>query len=425
MRVTSSPSVRFGKPGVVRSATETTPGALEGTVVDAETDGGIASAVLTFSHENGAYETMSERGGSFRFAPRDVGRYQLVSVEARGYLPFQREFGRSPVTFNSVPGKDVSGVIVRLVSEPKAGSHKSVAGAQGGESDGGSRSRDSNGALRGRVFDARTGLPIAAFAVALWKRDGIAYSEMVAPASFIDASGAYEIGGLGPGTYEATAMAARYAASSYAVVQIADAPVEANFAMHTGARVSGVIRDGATGSPIAGAEVSIEGRRGNAPDLPAAPLSPVSRSDFAGEFGLEHVPPDAIGVSVDKEGYLSRLVSLGMLPEDGEIPPLEIRLARPDQGTDAHVELTGIGATLRPVGETLEILAVLATAGASDAGLTPGDQILAIDGASVGKLGFERGIDAIRGPEGTTVSLRIRRAGRDFDVVVTRKLVRG
>ena len=47
-----------------------------------------------------------------------------------------------------------------------------------------------------------------------------------------------------------------------------------------------------------------------------------------------------------------------------------------------------------------------------------------VDRASVKDLGFEGAIGAIRGLEGTTVALRIRRAGREVDVVVTRKLVR-
>jgi carboxypeptidase family protein/PDZ domain-containing protein len=411
----------FEKAAVVRGAAPAAPGALEGAVVDAATGGGIKGAVLTFSHDDGAHETESGPGGFFRFVPRALGRYRLVTVEAKGYLSFQREFGRSPVSFNSVPGTDVSGVVVRLSPERKAGSRRaSLTAAE----DGGSRGSEATGALRGRVFDARSRSPIAMFAIALWKREGIAYSEMVAPASFIDPSGAYEIDGLDPGTYEATAMAVGYAASSYAVVQIADGPVEANFALHTGVRMSGVVRDDASGAPIAGAVVSLEGRRGDAPDLPAAPLPPDARTDASGNFALEHVPPDAISLRVDKRGYLSRIVSLGNLPEDGDVPPLSIRLA-PREGTDARVELTGIGATLRAAGDALEILAVLPNAGAADAGLGPGDRILAIDGMPVGELGYERGIGAIRGPEGTTVTLRVRRAGQESEVIVTRKLVRG
>jgi hypothetical protein len=248
---------------------------------------------------------------------------------------------------------------------------------------------------------------------------------MVAPASFIDPSGAYEIDGLAPGTYEATALAAGFAASDYTIAQIGDAPVEADFALHEGARISGTVRDDANGAPLAGAAVSLEGRRGNAPDLPAAPMSPTTFTGPDGRFSLEHLPADAISLSVDEEGYLTRLVSLGALPADGDAAPLDVRLTRPEQGADAHVELTGIGAVLRATADSLIIDQLLPHAGAFDAGLQPGDQVLTIDGISVTKLGYEQSIGAIRGPEGTRVTLRVRRSGAESEVIVIRKLVRG
>ena len=136
------------------------------------------------------------------------------------------------------------------------------------------------------------------------------------------------------------------------------------------------------------------------------------------------MPSDVNSVSVAKRGYLVRLVSLRDLPREGDAPPLEIALTPRDADPDAHVELTGIGATLRPRADTLQIQQLVPNAGAAAAGLIPGDQIVAIDGARVSDLGFDRAIGAIRGPEGTTVILRIRRAGGESDIVVMRKLVR-
>ena len=155
-----------------------------------------------------------------------------------------------------------------------------------------------------------------------------------------------------------------------------------------------------------------------------APLSPEAETGPDGRFVLEHIPPDVNSVSVDKRGYLVRLVSLGDLPRDGDAPPLEIALTPREADPDARMELTGIGATLRPRADTLQIQQLIPSAGAADAGLVPGDQIIAIDGARVSDLGFDRAIGAIRGPEGTTVILRIRRSGSESDVVVMRKLVR-
>ncbi len=419
------PSIELTKPVDVRPVRPLAPGALEGAVVDAETDKGIAGAELTFSHDEGAYSTTSGAGGAFRFAPGATGTYRLVAVDARGYASFEGEFGRSPVSFTSTAGKDVAGVVLRLAPESKAIAAHRGRRREEEEADAGNRSAPAaTGSLRGRVFDARTGAPVAAFAVALWRRNGIAVSTMLAPASFIDPSGAYEISGLAPGTYEAAAMAAGHAWSSYAVVQVADSPIEANFALHAGARIQGIVRDDATKQPIAGVVLSLEGRRGDAPDLPVAPLSPEAESGADGRFVLEHVPPDAISLRAGKAGYLVRLVSLGALPQEGDSPLLAIALTPRDGGDGARLELTGIGAVLRARGTALEIQQIVPGAGAADAGLARGDEIVLIDGSPVTGLGFEGAIAAIRGPEGTTVALRIRRAGRDADVLVSRKLVR-
>ena len=422
------PAIQLSKPVVVLPVQAAAPGALAGTVLDAQTSTGIAGAELTFSHDDGAYSTATGVGGAFRFAPRSAGTYRLVSIEAKGYAPFESEFGRSPVSFTSVAGKDVDGVVLRLLPERKnvavdSGGARIEGRSDGGEVDAGNP-KQARGSLFGRVLDARSSAAIAAFAIALFRRDGLA-TTMIAPASFVDPSGAYEIDGLAPGTYEATAMAAGYAWSSYAVVQIGDSPAQADFALHAGARITGVVTDAATRRPIGGATLSLEGRRGDAPDLPVAPLSPEAESGVDGRFTLEHVPPDVASVQAGKQGYLVRVVSLGPLPKDGDAPPpLAIALTPRESGAHAHLELTGIGAVLRPRGDALDIQQVVPNGGAADAGLGPGDAILAVDGASVMDLGFEGAIGAIRGPEGTAVTLRIRRAGREADVVVTRKLIR-
>jgi 5-hydroxyisourate hydrolase-like protein (transthyretin family) len=417
-----APAIQLAKPVVLRPAPAAAPGALEGVVLDAATGEGIASAELTFSHDDGAYSTTTGTSGAFRFSPRLPGTYGLISIEAKSYAPFESEFGRSPVTFVSAPGKDVSGVVLRLARERRRAAN---AGRRSRDVEDGADAGDAqtSGSLFGRVVDARTGAPVAAFAIALFRRDGVAVRQ-VAPASFIDPSGSYRIGGLSPGTYEATAMAAGYAWSSYAVVAIADSAVQADFELRAGARISGRVIDDSTRRPIASAEISLEGRRGDAPSLPVAPLSPEAETDADGRFVLDHVPPDVNSMSVAKRGYLVRLVSIGDLPRDGDAQTLEIALTPRETDPDKRFELTGIGATLRARADSLLIQQVVPNAGAADAGLIPGDQIVAVDGTSVSVLGFDRAIGAIRGPEGTTVVLRIRRSNGETEVVVLRKLVR-
>ena len=413
------PAIQLSKPVVLRAAPSAAPGALEGVVLDAATGEGVGGAELTFSLHDGAHATSTGTGGAFRFAPPAPGTYGLVSIEAKGYAPFESEFGHSPVSFTSVPGKDVSGIVLRLARERRNGGRRARRANDGGDAG----EPSTTASLFGRVVDARSRAPIAAFAIALFRRDGVA-TRLVAPASFIDPSGNYRVAGLSPGTYEATAMAAGYAWSTYSVVSLSDSAVQADFELHAGVRITGRVIDDSTRQPLRGAEVSLEGRRGDAPNLPVAPLSPEAETDADGRFVLEHVPPDVNSVSVAKRGYLVRLVSLGDLPTDGDVPPLEIALTPRDADSDARFELTGIGATLRPRGDALQIQQLVPGAGAADAGLVPGDQIIAVDGARVSDLGFDRVIGAIRGPEGTTVILRIRRSGTEIDVVVMRKLVR-
>ncbi len=420
-----APAIQLAKRVELRRAGNLAPGALEGTVLDAETSAGIPGAELTFSHDNGAWSTTAAAGGAFRFAPRATGTYRLVSIEARGYASFEGEFGSSPVSFTSTEGNDISGVVLRLTPEDKArprrrGRRRSS--DQGDAEDAGTPM--ARGSLRGRVFDAHTGAPVVAFAIALWRRNGIALSRMLSPASFIDASGAYEVTDLDPGTYEAVAMAAGYAWSGYAVAQVATSPVQADFALRAGARIEGSVIDDATRRPIAGAVISLEGRRAVSPGLPVAPLSPEAETGEDGRFTLEQVPHDAMSLHAEKEGYLTRIVMLGPLPEEGDYPPVAIGLTPRASGDDASVELTGIGAVLEASSEWLSVVDVVPGGGAAVAGLVPGDQILAIDGTPVDGLGYERAIGAIRGPEGTTVVLRVRRAGRESDIVVTRKRVR-
>src|SRR5947199_9953339 len=99
-----------------------------------------------------------------------------------------------------------------------------------------------------------------------------------------------------------------------------------------------------------------------------------------------------------KEGYLTRIVTLGPLPEEGDYPPVAIGLTPRVSGDDASVELTGIGAVLAARREWLAVVDVVPGAGAADAGLVSGDQILAIDRIPLARFAYERAIRVIRGP---------------------------
>jgi C-terminal processing protease CtpA/Prc len=62
-------------------------------------------------------------------------------------------------------------------------------------------------------------------------------------------------------------------------------------------------------------------------------------------------------------------------------------------------------------------------------GLAEGDEILAIDGASVARMTLKGAVPVLRGPEGTAVTVTIVKAGdaarRPLTVTVPRRIVRG
>jgi carboxyl-terminal processing protease len=76
-----------------------------------------------------------------------------------------------------------------------------------------------------------------------------------------------------------------------------------------------------------------------------------------------------------------------------------------------EVRYGGIGARLR--GPVLTIVEVFANSPAADAGLRPGDRILAVDDTPTDDLRVDQVVQLVRGPAGTAVTLRVQRAGSD------------
>jgi C-terminal processing protease CtpA/Prc len=95
-------------------------------------------------------------------------------------------------------------------------------------------------------------------------------------------------------------------------------------------------------------------------------------------------------------------------------------------GEEPRLELAGIGASLEKRGEAIWIGQVLPGGGAAEAGLVPGDGIMAIEGAPVEPMSLGEAVQLLRGPEGTSVTLSVVKAsgGRPLTVSVPRRLVR-
>jgi len=98
-------------------------------------------------------------------------------------------------------------------------------------------------------------------------------------------------------------------------------------------------------------------------------------------------------------------------PYSSYIPPVEYQ---PFQDF-LKQQFEGLGVSLEgpPAVEQLTILAPMAGSPAYKAGVEPGDIILAIDGTVTDGMNVETASKLLRGPEGTSVRLKLRRKGAD------------
>jgi carboxyl-terminal processing protease len=86
----------------------------------------------------------------------------------------------------------------------------------------------------------------------------------------------------------------------------------------------------------------------------------------------------------------------------------------------------GIGAVLSSAPDGLELRRVMPDTPAADAALAAGDVVLEIDGTVLKGMSIEDAIQRIRGPEGSVVTLRVRRAGGAVEEIpLTRRPVSG
>ncbi len=102
--------------------------------------------------------------------------------------------------------------------------------------------------------------------------------------------------------------------------------------------------------------------------------------------------------------------------------PAKDYAAYEEQKGNAYV---GIGVTIlnQESGDGLEIQTVTPGGSAEEAGLLPGDVIVAVDGTSIAGMELDAIKDKIRGEEGTQVSLTVRRDGAEQTFSVTRRQI--
>ena len=95
-----------------------------------------------------------------------------------------------------------------------------------------------------------------------------------------------------------------------------------------------------------------------------------------------------------------------------------------DYSDDIAGEYTGIGVSvLLDENGYAEIINVFQGSPAEEAGLLPGDVLVAVGGEDFAAIGYQNAIDRIRGAAGTTVSLTVRRDGALLTFAVLRRAV--
>ncbi len=111
-------------------------------------------------------------------------------------------------------------------------------------------------------------------------------------------------------------------------------------------------------------------------------------------------------------------------PHSAYVPPHQYTFLQ----ETIHQEFGGVGIQVTRDEKTgvLEVVTPLVGTPAYEAGLMPGDQILAIDGRDVVGATLEQAVQLMRGPPGKPVRLKLRRPSekREFEKVIVRQVIR-
>ena len=269
---------------------------IAGAVVDAKGEA-VADAVVETERAGGrALEARADANGRFRMGPFAAGEEVFLAVHATGV-------GRV-LRWEAVAPRDDLRIRIR-----------------GG------------GALRGRVTDRETGLPIADFHMTIAGPQGSARTRAK---RFQSEDGVFVWDALPPGRFAATVAVDGYQLHTVPELHLPQdgADVDLPIAMNPGTVVRGRVVDAATGLPVAGALITA--REGAW--VSYQPLAPIdankpfgiasTKTDAEGGFVLRQLPLEAVTVRVRATGYLSATA-----------------VAQPNE-TLAAIELSA-GATLR------------------------------------------------------------------------------
>jgi hypothetical protein len=278
------------------------------------------------------------------------------------------------------------------------------------------------GRITGSVREKDSGKPVVAFSVVATERKGALERGQSITHSFFDSRGQFQLESVRPGTYYVVAVAHGRGVSPEQRVEVGEsADGHCELALPRGARLQGRVVDRPSGGGIANARVSLENPFGADTTVPM-PVVASAQTNASGDFELGGLTEGTSSLFAAAEGHHSRVLP-GIQISAENAQPLVIDLVPTQPGEEPQIESAGINAAVSAQGDLLVLGHCTPEGGAAAAGLQEGDYILRVDGADVRDLGFAGAVARLRGPEGTTVMVTIRRGDAVSDVAVPRRRV--
>jgi hypothetical protein len=277
------------------------------------------------------------------------------------------------------------------------------------------------GRVHGCVRDAG-GAPVAPYSIRTYFDTNGFRGDPDLQVSVADPSGCFTLSELRSGVAVVVIVAPGHASSDPVTVDVPAPPQRAELDVTLGAAgtLTGVARDEVTGAPLSSAWVTAEAIPPLA-DSGVVPVTVVAETSTGldGFFRLGGLP-GRVRIIVNAAGHHPTYAEVNVAPGDVS-GPVAVALRPRQEGDAGPVEPVGIGAVLQPEGDGVSIAGLRPGTPAETSGLVPGDEVLEVDGHSVAQLGVGGAVEAMRGPEGTTAYLTVRRGNTTLEVEVPRR----